>query len=62
MTIHSSLLNIQVLLSSPEPRNNPLEAAAALQIHDCPKIFKKTAQHWTALYARGRLLDYEISQ
>lgn len=50
MTIRTVLLSIQALLASPEP-DDPQDAVVAKQYKDNPELFKKTAQHWTRVYA-----------
>lgn len=50
MTIRTVLLSIQALLASPEP-DDPQDAVVAKQYKDNPELFKKTAQHWTHVYA-----------
>lgn len=50
MTIRTVLLSIQALLASPEP-DDPQDAVVAKQYKDNPELFRKTAQHWTQVYA-----------
>lgn len=50
MTIRTVLLSIQALLASPEP-DDPQDAVVAKQYKENPELFKKTAQHWTQVYA-----------
>lgn len=53
MTLRTVLLSIQALLSAAEP-DDPQDAIVAKQYLQAPEIFKRTARHWTNVYAHGR--------
>jgi len=50
MTLRTVLLSIQALLAAPEP-DDPQDAVVARQYQENFPIYKKTAQHWSAVYA-----------
>jgi len=60
LTIRTVLLSITALLAAPEP-DNPQDGVVAAQFMRNKKVFKKTAQHWTAVFAEGKhpVPDYE---
>ena len=52
MTLRTVLLSLQALLAAAEP-DDPQDAVVAKQYKEQPKIFEKTARHWTSAYAGG---------
>lgn len=50
LTIKSSLLSLQSLLSTPEPKD-PQDAEVAQMLIRKPKEFERVAQEWAALFA-----------
>ena len=50
MTLRTVLLSIQALLAAPEP-DDPQDAVVARQYQDNNPVFRRTAQHWAAVYA-----------
>lgn len=60
MSLRTVLLSIQSLLASPEP-DDPQDAVVANQLKSCPQAFKRTAQHWAAIYANGPYNDPECN-
>ncbi len=50
MTLRTVLLSIQALLASAEP-DDPQDAVVANQYKNHFSIYKKTARHWTNIYA-----------
>lgn len=50
MTIRTVLLSLQALLAAAEP-DDPQDAVVAKQYKDNIDMFKKTAKHWTEVYA-----------
>lgn len=55
MTLRTVLLSLQALLAAAEP-DDPQDAVVARQFKEQPDIFKKTACHWTSIYAGGLIL------
>ena len=53
MTLRTVLLSIQALLGAAEP-DDPQDAVVAKQYKEALDIFKKTARHWTSIYAHGK--------
>ena len=51
-TLETVMLNLQVLISAPEP-NDPLDAVVASQYKENHEVFKKTAQSWAQKYANS---------
>ena len=52
MTLRTVLLSLQALLAAAEP-DDPQDAVVARQFKDQPEIFRRTARHWTSVYASG---------
>ena len=52
MTLRTVLLSLQALLAAAEP-DDPQDAVVAKQFKEHPDVFKKTARHWTSIYAGG---------
>ena len=52
MTLRTVLLSLQALLASPEP-DDPQDAVVARQYKESRDIFRRTAKHWTHVYAGG---------
>jgi ubiquitin-conjugating enzyme (huntingtin interacting protein 2) len=50
MTLRTVLLSIQALLASAEP-DDPQDAVVANQYKNNFQVYKKTARHWTNIYA-----------
>lgn len=50
MTLRTVLLSIQALLASAEP-DDPQDAVVASQYKNHYQVFKRTARHWTNVYA-----------
>ena len=50
MTLRTVLLSIQALLASAEP-DDPQDAVVANQYKNNFQVYKKTARHWTNVYA-----------
>lgn len=61
MTLRTVLLSIQALLSAAEP-DDPQDAIVAKQYLQAPEIFKRTARHWTNVYAHGSKREIEFDQ
>lgn len=61
MTLRTVLLSIQALLSAAEP-DDPQDAIVAKQYLQVPEIFKRTARHWTNVYAHGSTREIEFDQ
>ncbi|GLJ24570.1 hypothetical protein SUGI_0469480 [Cryptomeria japonica] len=58
LTLKTTLISLQALLSTPQP-NNPQDAMVAQQyLNDYPK-FLVTARHWTQSFAKRRELGME---
>ncbi|GLJ24566.1 hypothetical protein SUGI_0469430 [Cryptomeria japonica] len=58
LTLKTTLISLQALLSTPEP-NDPQDAMVARQyLNDYPK-FLVTARHWTQSFAKRRVLGME---
>ena len=56
MTLRTVLLSLQALLAAAEP-DDPQDAVVAKQYKEHPDIFRKTAAHWSKIYAGGKLLQ-----
>ncbi|XP_034111478.1 ubiquitin-conjugating enzyme E2-22 kDa-like [Drosophila albomicans] len=52
ITLRTTLLSLQALLSAPEP-NEPQNIVASTQYKEKHDLFIVTAKHWTAAYAGG---------
>lgn len=50
MTLRTVLLSLQALLQAAEP-DDPQDAVVAKQYKDHNSVYKKTARHWTNVYA-----------
>lgn len=50
MTVKSSLLSLQSLLNTPEPKD-PQDAEVAKMLLHNPKEFERVAQQWAVMYA-----------
>ncbi len=50
MTLRTVLLSLQALLTAPEP-DDPQDAVVARQYKSSPAMFRRTAEHWAAVYA-----------
>lgn len=60
MTLRTVLLSLQALLAAAEP-DDPQDAVVAQQYKEHPEIFRRTALHWTSVFAKGWLVCTEIS-
>ncbi|KAF9414160.1 Ubiquitin-conjugating enzyme E2 1 [Podila epigama] len=60
LTISSTLLSVQSLLSTPEP-NDPQDAQVASQYLNDHKAFEETARFWTECYAKPEPGDYNLN-
>lgn len=52
MTLRTVLLSLQALLQAAEP-DDPQDAVVAKQYKDHNGVFKRTARHWTNVYANS---------
>ncbi len=50
MTLRTVLLSLQALLAAAEP-DDPQDAVVASQYKNNYSVFKRTARHWTNIYA-----------
>lgn len=50
MTLRTVLLSLQALMAAAEP-DDPQDAVVAKQYKENPDIFRKTAKHWSNIYA-----------
>lgn len=50
MTLRTVLLSLQALLQAAEP-DDPQDAVVAKQYKENHNVYKKTARHWTNVYA-----------
>lgn len=50
MTLRTVLLSIQALLQAAEP-DDPQDAVVAKQYKESPDLYRKTANHWSQVYA-----------
>ncbi|XP_076446603.1 ubiquitin-conjugating enzyme E2 K-like [Babylonia areolata] len=58
MTLRTVLLSLQALLAAAEP-DDPQDAVVAQQYKEHFEVFKRTATHWTCVYAQGPSKDME---
>lgn len=61
MTLRTVLLSLQALLASAEP-DDPQDAVVARQYKEHQLIFKKTAKHWTNIYAGAPHKELELDE
>jgi ubiquitin-conjugating enzyme (huntingtin interacting protein 2) len=54
MTLRTVLLSLQALLAAAEP-DDPQDAVVATQYKNHHQIYKKTARHWTNVYAGSQV-------
>ncbi|KAK7498699.1 hypothetical protein BaRGS_00010076 [Batillaria attramentaria] len=59
MTLRTVLLSLQALLAAAEP-DDPQDAVVAQQYKEHPEIFRRTALHWTSVFAKGPKKDKEL--
>jgi ubiquitin-protein ligase len=52
MTLRTVLLSLQALLAAAEP-DDPQDAVVAQQYKEHYEIFRRTAVHWTSVFANG---------
>lgn len=54
MTLRTVLLSLQALMAAAEP-DDPQDAVVAKQYKENYETFVMTAEHWTNVYANGKL-------
>lgn len=59
MTLRTVLLSLQALLAAAEP-DDPQDAVVAQQFKEHNEIFRRTAIHWTSVFANGPKKDKEF--